>query len=52
MRPFCSIRCSDVDLARWLGGRYAIPGAGQDADEDGDDTQASQRPTEPDRELE
>jgi endogenous inhibitor of DNA gyrase (YacG/DUF329 family) len=26
-RPFCSKRCRDVDLARWLGGTYAIPGA-------------------------
>jgi uncharacterized protein len=25
--PFCSIRCADVDLSRWLGGRYAIPAA-------------------------
>ena len=25
-RPFCSRRCADVDLHRWLGGRYAIPG--------------------------
>jgi len=24
-RPFCSKRCSDVDLARWLGGTYRIP---------------------------
>ena len=24
-RPFCSRRCADVDLARWLGGGYAIP---------------------------
>jgi uncharacterized protein len=32
-RPFCSRRCADVDLAHWLGGRYAIPGA--DTDEDG-----------------
>jgi uncharacterized protein len=24
-RPFCSRRCADVDLARWLGGTYAIP---------------------------
>lgn len=23
--PFCSARCSDIDLSRWLGGRYAIP---------------------------
>lgn len=24
-RPFCSRRCSDLDLARWLKGGYAIP---------------------------
>ena len=24
-RPFCSKRCADVDLHRWLGGHYAIP---------------------------
>lgn len=24
-RPFCSPRCADVDLGRWLGGAYAIP---------------------------
>lgn len=24
-RPFCSKRCADIDLGRWLGGRYAIP---------------------------
>jgi uncharacterized protein len=23
--PFCSPRCADVDLHRWLGGKYAIP---------------------------
>jgi uncharacterized protein len=23
-RPFCSVRCKDVDLSRWLGGRYRI----------------------------
>ncbi|WP_044036786.1 DNA gyrase inhibitor YacG [Octadecabacter arcticus] len=23
-RPFCSKRCGDVDLAKWLGGGYAI----------------------------
>ncbi len=25
--PFCSRRCSDVDLYRWLKGGYVIPGA-------------------------
>ena len=24
MKPFCSKRCADVDLAKWLGGSYAI----------------------------
>jgi len=23
--PFCSRRCADVDLGRWLTGTYAIP---------------------------
>ncbi|MBN9587444.1 MAG: DNA gyrase inhibitor YacG [Alphaproteobacteria bacterium] len=27
LRPFCSRRCADVDLGRWLKGGYAIPGA-------------------------
>jgi len=25
-RPFCSKRCADTDLARWIGGEYRIPG--------------------------
>ena len=25
LRPFCSKRCADIDLAKWLGGAYAIP---------------------------
>ena len=24
-RPFCSKRCADIDLGRWLGEGYAIP---------------------------
>lgn len=24
-RPFCSKRCADVDLARWVNGGYAVP---------------------------
>jgi uncharacterized protein len=34
-RPFCSRRCADVDLSRWLRGAYAIP-VEDDADEDGE----------------
>jgi endogenous inhibitor of DNA gyrase (YacG/DUF329 family) len=29
-RPFCSKRCADVDLQRWLTGGYAIPAADED----------------------
>jgi endogenous inhibitor of DNA gyrase (YacG/DUF329 family) len=29
-RPFCSRRCADVDLGRWLTGRYAIPAEDDD----------------------
>lgn len=25
--PFCSDRCAQVDLHRWLGGNYTIPAA-------------------------
>ena len=36
-RPFCSPRCAQVDLGRWLSGGYAIraddtPPAGEDDD--------------------
>jgi endogenous inhibitor of DNA gyrase (YacG/DUF329 family) len=34
-RPFCSRRCADVDLSRWLSGAYAIP-TRPDDDEDGE----------------
>lgn len=29
-RPFCSKRCADVDLHRWLSGGYAIPAVEDD----------------------
>jgi hypothetical protein len=25
-KPFCSKRCADIDLHRWLKGGYSIPG--------------------------
>jgi uncharacterized protein len=34
--PFCSVRCADIDLNRWLSGRYAIPVADPSEDEDAD----------------
>lgn len=32
--PFCSLRCANVDLSRWLSDGYAIAGQ-DDAEEDG-----------------
>ncbi|HEX4042701.1 MAG TPA: DNA gyrase inhibitor YacG [Xanthobacteraceae bacterium] len=32
-RPFCSKRCADVDLNRWLSGVYAVP-VTEDEEED------------------
>jgi endogenous inhibitor of DNA gyrase (YacG/DUF329 family) len=32
-KPFCSKRCADVDLHRWLSGSYAIP-VTEDEEED------------------
>jgi len=26
-RPFCSRRCADVDLGKWMSGSYAVPSA-------------------------
>ena len=34
--PFCSSRCRDIDLNRWLSGSYAIPVA-DDETKAGDD---------------
>ncbi len=33
-RPFCSVRCANVDLGRWLTGQYRIPGPPVELDED------------------
>jgi len=29
-QPFCSKRCADVDLNRWLSGVYVVPGTADD----------------------
>jgi endogenous inhibitor of DNA gyrase (YacG/DUF329 family) len=41
-RPFCSRRCADIDLNRWLSGVYAIP-VKEDEDEDGETPQGNGR---------
>lgn len=33
-KPFCSRRCGDIDLSRWLKGGYAIPGAPSGEEDD------------------
>ena len=45
-RPFCSRRCADVDLARWLGGAYAIPDSAdsEDGDEHAEGAAEADRP--------
>jgi len=43
-RPFCSGRCANVDLNRWLSGAYVVPGKDEE-DEDG----AKDAPPEGDR---
>ncbi len=35
--PFCSKRCADVDLHRWLKGAYVLPGAERDRSETEDE---------------
>ena len=32
--PFCSGRCTDIDLNRWLSGAYAIPAESASEDEE------------------
>ncbi len=36
-RPFCSKRCAEIDLGRWLKGSYAVPGERIDKIEGGPD---------------
>ena len=36
-KPFCSKRCADVDLNRWLTGNYVIPARDDEPVEDGDE---------------
>jgi endogenous inhibitor of DNA gyrase (YacG/DUF329 family) len=36
-KPFCSKRCADVDLNRWLTGNYVIPAQDDEPVEDDDE---------------
>ncbi len=39
-RPFCSKRCADIDLAKWLNGSYAVPSQREE------DAETTSEPTE------
>lgn len=46
-RPFCSKRCADVDLGRWLTGGYVLPGSAVEEEDNPPDLppdQPSRRP--------
>ncbi len=32
--PFCSLRCANIDLGRWLNESYAIPARESDEDDE------------------
>jgi hypothetical protein len=36
-KPFCSKRCADLDLQRWLTGGYVLPGGPDDVPRDNDE---------------
>lgn len=40
-KPFCSRRCADVDLNRWLNGVYAVPAVETDEEETLEPTEAT-----------
>ena len=37
-RPFCSARCADIDLARWLNESYRVPGETSERQMESDNT--------------
>jgi endogenous inhibitor of DNA gyrase (YacG/DUF329 family) len=44
-KPFCSARCANVDLNRWLSGAYVIPAAETPEDDE------EQRPAPPEKDA-
>ncbi len=43
-RPFCSRRCADVDLGKWLTGSYTIPAEAIDDENPESDAPTPLRP--------
>ena len=46
-RPFCSVRCANIDLGRWLGGNYRVET--EEAPENGDEPRDGPLDPEPTR---
>ena len=46
-RPFCSRRCADVDLGRWLTGGYAIPGPADESTDESAEPKDAENPLRP-----
>ncbi len=42
-KPFCSRRCADIDLGKWLTGSYAIPAEAIDDENPADEPPETQR---------
>lgn len=43
--PFCSTRCKNIDLNRWLTGAYVIPGPDEESDRTtSDDGETEEKP--------
>ncbi|MDO8359028.1 MAG: DNA gyrase inhibitor YacG [Devosia sp.] len=40
--PFCSARCQDIDLNRWLSGSYVIPAKDEAAEPEAPDSDTSE----------
>jgi endogenous inhibitor of DNA gyrase (YacG/DUF329 family) len=43
-KPFCSRRCADVDLNRWLSGVYAVPAEVDEDEKPSDERMPDDKP--------
>ena len=38
LRPFCSVRCADIDLGRWFTGQYRMPAQSEEEEDGAEDS--------------
>jgi len=43
-KPFCSRRCAEVDLNRWLSGVYAVPGTEDEEEKQREGNESNNEP--------